>query len=73
MQGQANAWIRALESRNGLRVTKPGDANFLRTIESCVRVGNPVLIGELPILSSSSTPLHTDALSAHSSIHRRLR
>jgi len=44
-QGQANAWVRALESRNGLRIIKPGDANFLRSLENCVRVGNPVLIG----------------------------
>ena len=46
-QGQANAWVRALEARSGLRMVKPGDANFLRTLENCVRVGNPVLIGAL--------------------------
>ncbi|GBF88264.1 dynein heavy chain axonemal protein, partial [Raphidocelis subcapitata] len=43
-QGQANAWVRALEARNGLRVIKPGDANFLRSLESCVRAGNPALL-----------------------------
>ncbi|KAI8465887.1 MAG: dynein heavy chain 7 [Monoraphidium minutum] len=46
-QGQANVWVRALEARSGLRVLKLGDANFLRSLESCVRVGNPVLIEDV--------------------------
>ncbi|KIZ07655.1 Dynein heavy chain 6, axonemal [Monoraphidium neglectum] len=46
-QGQANGWVRALEARSGLRVVKPGDANFLRSLESCIRVGNPVLIEDV--------------------------
>jgi dynein heavy chain len=44
-QGQATAWLRALEARNGLRVIKHGDANCLRTLEGCIRVGAPLLLG----------------------------
>ena len=45
--------MRALEARSGLRVVKPGDANLLRTLENCVRVGNPVLLGALRLLAVS--------------------
>jgi hypothetical protein len=44
-QGQATSWLRALEARNALRVIKRGDANYLRTLEGCIRVGAPILLG----------------------------
>jgi hypothetical protein len=46
-QGQANAWVRAMEGGSGLRVLKPADPTFLRTLESCIRIGTPVLIEDV--------------------------
>ncbi|EFJ52606.1 dynein heavy chain 7 [Volvox carteri f. nagariensis] len=46
-QGQANGWIKAMESRNGLRCIKLTDGNFLRTLENSIRIGNPVLIEDV--------------------------
>jgi dynein heavy chain len=37
-------WIKAKEARNGLRSVRAGDPNIMRTLESCVRIGNPVLL-----------------------------
>lgn len=39
LQGQANSWVKNLESRSGLRVVKLTDSNFLRTLENCIRIG----------------------------------
>jgi len=44
---QANKWIKAMEDVNGLRLIKLSDPNFLRTLESSIRVGNPVLLEDL--------------------------
>lgn len=33
-QGQANNWIKHMESKNGLKVVKQSDPNFMRTLES---------------------------------------
>ncbi|WIA13579.1 hypothetical protein OEZ85_007146 [Tetradesmus obliquus] len=46
-QGQANAWVKNMESRSGLRVIKLTDSNFLRTLENCIRIGNPCLIEDV--------------------------
>uniref|UniRef100_A0A286XH43 Dynein axonemal heavy chain 6 n=1 Tax=Cavia porcellus TaxID=10141 RepID=A0A286XH43_CAVPO len=46
-QDQANRWIRNKESKNGLKVIKLTDRNFLRTLENSVRLGLPVLLEEL--------------------------
>jgi dynein heavy chain len=46
-QMQANKWIKAMEDVNGLRLIKLSDPNFLRTLESSIRVGNPVLLEDL--------------------------
>jgi len=46
-QMQANRWIKNMEERNGLRLIKLTDPNFLRTLESSIRVGNPVLLEDL--------------------------
>ena len=42
-----NRWIRNKEQRNGLKVIKLTDGNFLRTLENCIRIGMPVLLEEL--------------------------
>ena len=46
-QDQANRWIRNRESKNGLRVIKLTDPNFLRTLENAVRTGLPVLLEDV--------------------------
>ena len=43
-QSQANSWIKNSYRDRGLKVLKMTDANLLRTIETCVIAGNPVLI-----------------------------
>ena len=46
-QDQANRWIRLKEAKNGLKVIKLTDGNFLRTLENCIRIGIPVLLEEI--------------------------
>ncbi|XP_071825285.1 dynein axonemal heavy chain 6-like isoform X2 [Apostichopus japonicus] len=46
-QDQANRWVRNKETRNGLKIIKLTDANFLRTLENAIRVGLPVLLEEV--------------------------
>jgi len=46
-QDQANRWIRTKEGKNGLKVIKLTDGNFLRTLENCIRIGMPVLLEEV--------------------------
>ncbi|XP_073391166.1 uncharacterized protein [Physcomitrium patens] len=46
-QGQANSWIKAMESKNGLRVVRLTDINLLRILESSIRLGNPVLLEDI--------------------------
>ncbi|KAG1666392.1 hypothetical protein FOA52_006501 [Chlamydomonas sp. UWO 241] len=43
-QDQANRWVKAMEAHLGLRVVKASDAQAMRVIESCVRIGTPVLL-----------------------------
>ena len=40
----ANKWIRNMENKNGLKVIKLTDLNYMRTVESCVQFGSPVLL-----------------------------
>lgn len=44
---QANRWVRNMESRNGLKIIKLSDANYLRTLENAIRIGTPVLLEEV--------------------------
>jgi dynein heavy chain len=46
-QGQANSWVKAMEAKQGLRMTRLTDPNFLRTLENCVRIGSPVLMEDI--------------------------
>ena len=42
-QSQAGKWVKAMEARNNVRLIKLTDASFLRTLESAIRIGSPVL------------------------------
>jgi dynein heavy chain len=42
-QEQANRWIKNKEKSSGLKIIKPTDANVLRVMENCVRLGAPIL------------------------------
>ncbi|DBA83803.1 TPA: hypothetical protein ACH3X1_006326, partial [Trebouxia sp. C0004] len=46
-QCQANKWVKAMEGKMGLRVCKPGDPTLMRTLESCIRLGHPLLVEEM--------------------------
>ena len=46
-QNQANAWVKAMETKNALKVIKLTDGNYLRTLESSIRIGNPVLVEDI--------------------------
>eukprot|EP00873_Tetraselmis_striata_P045243 jgi/Tetstr1/465507/TSEL_010176.t1 len=46
-QGQANAWVKAMEAKSGLRVIKLTDGQYLRTLENSIRIGNPVLVEDI--------------------------
>merc|ERR1712166_1170489 len=43
-QSQANRWIKAMGKSRKLRVVKLTQGDFLRTLENCIRVGQPVLM-----------------------------
>ena len=43
-QGQANNWIRTMEKDNHLHVLKLTDGDYVRTLESAIAYGQPVLI-----------------------------
>eukprot|EP01063_Lacrimia_lanifica_P030850 TRINITY_DN4987_c0_g2_i1.p1 TRINITY_DN4987_c0_g2~~TRINITY_DN4987_c0_g2_i1.p1 ORF type:complete len:2545 (+),score=1014.20 TRINITY_DN4987_c0_g2_i1:819-7637(+) len=43
-QGQANAWLKAMEKQNGLQVLKQSDGKFMSRLEQCIRAGIPVLL-----------------------------
>jgi len=40
-------WVKAMEGKMGLRVCKPGDPTLMRTLESCIRLGHPLLVEEM--------------------------
>lgn len=46
-QGQANTWVKAMEQKAGLRLCKLTDGNFLRTLETCIRIGSAVLLEDV--------------------------
>jgi len=43
-QGQANKWIRNMETPKGVEIGKPSDKEFLRSIENSVRFGKPFIM-----------------------------
>ena len=47
-QRQANKWIRNSEAARGVKVVKQSQGSFVRTIESAIQFGNPVLLENVP-------------------------
>lgn len=43
-QGQADAWVKAMEAKAGMQVLKQTQPGYTHQLESCVRDGIPVLI-----------------------------
>ena len=51
-------WIKAMEGKMGLRICKPGEVNLMRTLEACIRLGQPLLVEEMgPTLEPQLLPL----------------
>ncbi|CAH1180440.1 unnamed protein product [Phaedon cochleariae] len=46
-QEQANRWIRQMEEDNSLKIIKLTDSNFMRVLETAIRIGMPVLLDEV--------------------------
>ena len=46
-----------MENRNGLKIIKLTDPNYLRTLENAIRIGTPVLLEEVS-LKIRSRPLY---------------
>jgi len=46
-QGQANKWLKNMEEKASMTVTKMNDINLLRSLENCIRVGKPLLIEDI--------------------------
>jgi dynein heavy chain len=47
-QFQAVRWVRAMEQSSRLESVKMGSTGFVRTLETCVRLGRPLLIESCP-------------------------
>ncbi|XP_021930622.1 dynein heavy chain 12, axonemal isoform X3 [Zootermopsis nevadensis] len=43
-EGQANRWIKTMERKHNLQVIKFSDHDYMKTIESAIQLGNPVLL-----------------------------
>ncbi|KAJ9505503.1 hypothetical protein QJQ45_023787, partial [Haematococcus lacustris] len=46
-QDQSNRWVKAMESKYGLRSLRVTDPSLLRTLENCIRIGSPVLLEDV--------------------------
>ncbi|VEL32900.1 unnamed protein product [Protopolystoma xenopodis] len=46
-QEQANRWIRTREAERDLHIVKLTESGFLRTLETCIRLGYPVLLEDV--------------------------
>merc|ERR1719424_1588078 len=47
-QGQANRWTKNMEAESGLKIVKQNQSSFVRTLESAIQFGNPVLLENVP-------------------------
>jgi hypothetical protein len=57
-QMQANQWLRKKEESNNVMITTMRDANLLRTLENCIRLGKPLILevkNTILLLCCSST------------------
>ena len=59
-QEQASKWIVQMEKDNGLKVVKASDPNFLRTLESAIPLGQPVLIEVSDLFRRIRIPLRLE-------------
>jgi dynein heavy chain len=46
-QGQANRWIKQMESENGLKIVKQSDKNCVKILNNALTIGKPVIIEDL--------------------------
>lgn len=46
-QGQANKWLKSMEEKNEMAMTKMNDINLLRTLETCIRNGKPLMLEDI--------------------------
>ena len=57
-QGQANKWVREMEAERGLVVIKLSDDNYMRSLETAVQFGKPVLLENIQeTMDASLEPL----------------
>lgn len=57
-QGQANKWIKKMESTRSLNIIKLTDSDYLRTLENSIQFGKPVLLENVgEDLDPSLTPI----------------
>ena len=57
-QGQANKWIRSMEGERGLVTMKLSDPDYMRSLETAVQFGKPVLLENIyDTLDASLEPL----------------
>lgn len=62
-QEQASHWITQTERDNGLKIVKASDPSYIRTLESAIPLGQPVLV-EVPYSSSLAQALkHSESSS----------
>ena len=72
-QNQANSWVKAMEQKDALKVIKLTDANYLRTLESSIRIGNPVLVEDIgEVLDPALEPILQKAVFAQNGRQIRL-
>lgn len=76
--GQANKWIKNMEKNNNLLVVKQSDPNFLRTIESAIQMGQPVILENIledidAALGKLKLFLQKDRKKDHNTDHTSLR
>lgn len=56
-QMQANQWLRKKEESNNVMITTMRDANLLRTLENCIRLGKPLILEARSFHPFSDMPL----------------
>ncbi|XP_014249835.1 dynein heavy chain 12, axonemal-like isoform X2 [Cimex lectularius] len=54
-QGQANRWVKSMEKDHELEIIKLSDPNYMRTVETCIEYGKPLLLEN--VLEDMDAPL----------------
>lgn len=64
-QEQAKKWIKSMEAKHKLQTIRPGDDRLLRVVESCIRIGQPLLLEDAgETLDPSIDPVLSKAIVA---------